>query len=74
MVSKVASFHEKPDLKTAKRYFGQGALWNGGIFAFRMGYILDLSKEILGTCSHKGLLTGYESLPAISFDYAVVEK
>ena len=36
-VSPVATFKEKPDVETAKKYIAQGALWNGGVFAFRLG-------------------------------------
>ena len=36
-VSRVKLFQEKPDAETAQRYIEQGALWNGGIFAARLG-------------------------------------
>lgn len=39
-ISSVRGFREKPDEETAQRYIEQGALWNGGIFAFRLGYLL----------------------------------
>lgn len=32
---RVASFHEKPDEKTAAQYVAQGFLWNSGIFVWR---------------------------------------
>ena len=32
-VSKVKSFKEKPDTRTAQKYIDAGALWNGGVFA-----------------------------------------
>ena len=40
-VSKVKEFKEKPDVETAKKYLAQSALWNAGIFAFKLGYLLD---------------------------------
>ena len=40
-VSPVRTFQEKPDAKTAEQYIAQGALWNGGVFAYRLGYVLD---------------------------------
>ena len=68
------SFTEKPDKEKAEQYIEQGALWNGGVFAFRLGYILEKSRELLGTDDSATLLKAYEQLESISFDKAVVEK
>ncbi len=68
------SFTEKPDREKAEEYIRQGALWNGGVFAFRAGYILDKAREILGTADYESLLSGYAGLKKISFDYAVAES
>ena len=73
-VSEVSSFKEKPDEETAAKYIEAGALWNGGVFAFKLGYVLKKSQELLGSSVHDELLNKYESLPNISFDYAVVER
>lgn len=73
-VSEVLEFKEKPDAKTAKKYIELGGLWNGGVFACKISYILKKSREILQTDSHDELLKNYSSLPDISIDYAVVEK
>ena len=72
-VSKVKTFKEKPNLKTAQKYIEFGALWNGGVFALKIGYVLDKAKELLGYCTYSELLNNYDSLKSISFDYAVVE-
>ncbi len=40
-VSKVETFKEKPDTQTAEKYISQGALWNGGVFAYKLKYVLD---------------------------------
>ncbi len=72
--TKVESFKEKPDLETARRYLEQGALWNGGVFAYKLSYVLDKAKEITGYRDYKDLFDNYENLTKISFDYAVVEK
>lgn len=74
MVSKVKTFKEKPDLKTAKEYMKMGALWNGGVFAFQLGYLLMKAHEIIDFNNYEDLYANYESLQKISFDYAVVEK
>ena len=31
----VATFKEKPTADVAKKYIAQGALWNGGVFAYK---------------------------------------
>ena len=73
-LSSVSKFKEKPDRKTAEEYIRQGALWNGGIFACKLSYILNVAREKLGTSDYDELLAQYETLTKISFDYAVVEK
>lgn len=73
-VSKVSTFKEKPDSTTAQNYIRQGALWNGGVFAFRLSYLLEKAQEQLGFSRYADLYNQYSSLPKISFDYAVAEK
>ena len=71
---KVMEFKEKPDLETAKAYLAQGALWNGGVFAYKLSYVLDKADELIGFSNYRSLFDNYDSLKKISFDYAVVEK
>lgn len=73
-VSEVSTFKEKPDAKTAEKYISQGALWNGGVFAYKLKYVLKKAEEYLGTSDYNALFENYSTLPKISFDYAVVEK
>ena len=73
-IAPVKEFKEKPDQKTAQEYIRQGALWNGGVFAFRLAYLLEIARDLLGTDEYQALYQNYENLPKISFDYAVVEK
>ncbi len=73
-VSKVVSFKEKPDIETAKKYISDGALWNGGIFAYKLSYLLEKAHELIDFSDYKDLFDKYETLTKISFDYAVVEK
>lgn len=68
------SFTEKPDEKTAKEYIARHALWNGGVFAYKLSYVLDKSRELLGCSDYDTLYNSYSSLKKISFDYAVVEQ
>lgn len=73
-VSSVMEFKEKPDAKTAQKYLEQNALWNAGIFAFKLGYLLDKAHSMIEFDNYNDLFNKYESLTKISFDYAVVEK
>ncbi|MBD5461706.1 MAG: cupin domain-containing protein [Lachnospiraceae bacterium] len=73
-VSEVSSFKEKPDAKTAEEYIAQGALWNGGVFAYKLKYVLDKAHELIDFMDYQDLFSKYDTLTKISFDYAVVEK
>lgn len=73
-VSGVRSFKEKPAKKAAAEYISQGALWNGGVFAYKLKYVLDKAHELIDFTDYYDLYNKYDSLPKISFDYAVVEK
>ena len=73
-VSKVSTFKEKPDAQTAQSYISRGALWNGGVFAFRLGYLIDKAHELIDYRDYQDLFEKYGSLEKISFDYAVAEK
>ena len=73
-LSVVDTFKEKPDVTTAKKYIEQGALWNAGVFAYKLRYVLEIATKIFGTASYQELFNNYASLIKISFDYAVVEK
>ena len=71
---KVGHFIEKPTEKKAQELIGQGAHWNGGVFAFRMGYMMDLAAHYVPTHDFAELRERYGELPKISFDYEVAEK
>lgn len=73
-ISKVASFKEKPTAVKAAEYIKQGALWNSGVFAYRLGYVLEKAHELLDFNGYADLYENYSNLTKISFDYAVVEK
>lgn len=73
-LSAVQEFKEKPDKETAQKYLSQGAVWNAGVFAFKLNYILNKAHELIDFVDYEDLYNKYESLTKISFDYAVVEK
>ena len=68
------SFIEKPSADKAEEYIREGALWNGGVFAFRLSYVLNKANDLLGGSSYQYLSDHYEKLKSISFDYAIVEQ
>lgn len=72
-VSRVSRFKEKPDEETARDYISKGALWNGGVFAFRLSYVLQRAHELIEFRDYRDLFEKYDTLKKISFDYAVVE-
>ena len=67
-------FREKPTKEAAEEYIAKGALWNGGVFAFRLGYVLKRAHELIDFTDYEDLFQKYDTLQKISFDYAVVEK
>lgn len=74
VVRKVQRFTEKPNPDKAKELIGGGALWNGGVFAFRLGYLLDIVRQYMRTETFREAREHYGEFPKISFDYEVAEK
>lgn len=70
----VKTFKEKPTEEVARHYISQGALWNGGVFAYKLQYVLDKAHELIEFTDYEDLFSKYDTLTKISFDYAVVEK
>ena len=61
-ISPVSEFKEKPDEGTAEKYIKQGALWNGGVFAFKLSYLLRVAIDLLGTDDYDALFEKYGEL------------
>jgi len=72
-VSKVSTFKEKPDAAAAQVYIGQGGLWNGGVFAYKLSYVLERARQLIDFTDYADLFGKYDTLESISFDYAVAE-
>lgn len=70
----VSHFVEKPSEEYALELIEEGALWNCGVFAFHLGFILSILEEMRLPQNYVDLLAHYEQLPKISFDFEVVEK
>ncbi|UIR30984.1 cupin domain-containing protein [Priestia flexa] len=70
----VQRFTEKPSEAVASALIQDGALWNCGVFAFKLGYVISILEEKGLPTQYEELLKQYATLPKISFDYEVVEK
>jgi mannose-1-phosphate guanylyltransferase / mannose-6-phosphate isomerase len=76
----VEAFVEKPDAKTAQRYFeANNYFWNAGIFVLTIKTLMD-ALQTHAPKVYEPLKQGYDyafqrfdSMPDISFDYAVME-
>jgi len=73
-VKPVKRFTEKPDVQTAEKLLEEGAFWNGGVFAFRLGYLMDIVHKYLNVNNFDETVSCYSDFPKISFDYEVAEK
>lgn len=71
---RVAKFTEKPTVDKAKDLLSMNALWNGGVFAFRLGYMMDIVRKYITSDTFEGTRSRYNEFPKISFDYEVAEK
>lgn len=72
--SKVLQFREKPNVEQAEELIALGALWNCGVFAFKLGYLMNIVQSYVGRQEYAQILENYGQLPKNSFDYEVVEK
>lgn len=70
----VERFQEKPTEKYAEELIHGGAMWNGGVFAFKLGYLMDIMRKYIKFNTYEDVVSQYAALPKISFDYEVVEK
>lgn len=71
---RIERFVEKPQPADAEAIIEQGALWNSGVFAFKLGFILDWLRSHGFPTHYDELRLSYSSLPKTSFDYEVLEK
>ena len=73
-LSRVRQFKEKPDAKVADGFIKIGALWNCGVFAFKLSYMMDIVKKNIDLHSYADVADNYSKLEKESFDYVVLEK
>ncbi|HWP67506.1 MAG TPA: sugar phosphate nucleotidyltransferase, partial [Candidatus Limnocylindria bacterium] len=81
----VDAFVEKPPLARARRLLAAGALWNSGMFVWRVDRILEELQQLLpevyeplARAVHAGgasaLARAYRRLPSVSIDTGVMER
>lgn len=70
----VDHFKEKPDEKVAQNLIDNQALWNCGVFAFQLKYIIKILIEKGLPIQYDELINHYHDLPKNSFDYEIVEN
>ena len=85
-VQLVQRFTEKPTVQVAEELLKEGAYWNGGVFAFRLGYMMNIVRKYMPIindndddndnqiCDFESVRNRYSEFPKISFDYEVAEK
>lgn len=71
---KVSHFSEKPSEEKAQELINMKALWNCGVFGFKLKYLIELLIEKGLPLHFEELNRQYSTLPKNSFDYEVVEK
>lgn len=71
---RVSRFTEKPTVEVAKELLAENAFWNGGVFAFKLGYMMDIVRKYMASDSFEDTRANYSEFPKISFDYEVAEK
>ncbi|ANE46233.1 hypothetical protein SY83_08065 [Paenibacillus swuensis] len=73
-VLQVDRFVEKPEEEHAMGLVRQGALWNCGVFAFQLGFMLDKMKAAGFPWKFEDMLLQYPGLTELSFDKEIAEK
>ncbi|OPA80029.1 mannose-1-phosphate guanylyltransferase [Paenibacillus selenitireducens] len=70
----VHSFREKPREEEAAAMIEQAALWNCGVFAFKLDFLINMLIENGYPIQYDEMSRQYGRLPKNSFDYEIVEK
>jgi len=70
----VNSFKEKPTENEARELIKKNALWNCGVFSFKLGYMVQLLKNRGIPLEYDELIKVYDTLSKRSFDYEVLER
>lgn len=58
----------------AKQLIEAGSFWNGSVYAFKLGYLLEVIEKYGKFTSYQDMLDNYGELKDNSFDYEIVDK
>ncbi|MHA6529937.1 sugar phosphate nucleotidyltransferase [Paenibacillus sp. BAC0078] len=72
--SPVISFEEKPDISRAEELIREHALWNCGVFAFRLSFMLSHVQQMGLPAELAAFTELYPEFPVRSFDKEVAER
>ena len=61
-------------MQTAGELIQKGGLWNCGVFAFKLSYLMAIVRKAISCACYADVLRQYGEFEKTSFDYAVVEK
>lgn len=70
----VSRFVEKPKEEQAKMLIEENALWNCGVFAFKLGFMISLLEKNGFPVDYEEMICVYQTLPNNSFDHVIVEN
>lgn len=70
----VIAFEEKPTRPRAEELLRAAALWNCGVFAFRLSFMLSQLQQMGLPAELKAFADCYPGLPVLSFDKEVAER
>ncbi|MDF9844346.1 MULTISPECIES: sugar phosphate nucleotidyltransferase [unclassified Paenibacillus] len=70
----VLSFEEKPGSARAEELISASALWNCGVFAFRLSFMLSQLQQMGLPAELTAFRDCYPGLPVLSFDKEVAER
>ena len=70
----VSRFVENPSVLLAEDLISHGALWNSGVYAFRLGYLTEIARRYVDVPTFDGVRDNYASYPIASFDCEVAAK
>lgn len=73
-IVRIERFVEKPSVADAEKLIDAGALWNGGVFAFRLGFVREIGRKYVDAATYEETVRKFDQYPKISFDYEVAEK
>ncbi len=73
-ISEGVLYREKPAEAVAKELIEQGALWNGGVFAFRVKFFLDSFRKVIPFSDYDDLYQRYEKVPECSLEEVFLKE